>query len=455
MHILVIDDEKNIRQTLNAILSDEGHRVSVAATGEEGLQRLGENLFDLVFLDVKLPGISGIDILKQIKKGWSSTEVLMISGDSDINTAVTAVKMGAHDFMEKPLSLPKILIAVQNIAEKRKLLQKCIIGEELTSSRYQIIGQSKQIQLIREIIQRVSKTDAKVLIAGESGTGKELVAYQIHQQSARSDQPFITFNSAAIPNELVESELFGHEKGAFTGADQQKPGKIERANHGTLFLDEIGDMNLAAQSKILRVLEEGRFERVGGTRTVDIDVRILAATNRDIKALIRSGEFREDLFYRLNVVPIHLPPLRERPTDIPVLIKRYLHAYSVELAAPEKSFTAAAIRQLTDYPFPGNVRELRNFIERMYILSDKSTLDENDVHSHLGSHISPARDFLEDILTENSFSDAIRAFEKYYLTKKLEDTGWNISRLAGDICIRQPNLSRKIKSLGIDMPTKM
>ncbi len=454
MNILVVDDEKNIRQTLGAILSGEGHHVSVAASGEEGLRCLGENLFDLVFLDVKLPGISGIDILKQIKKEWGSTEVLMISGDSDINTAVTAVKMGAHDFMEKPLSLPKILIAVRNIAEKRKLLQKCIIGDEVTSSRYRIVGESKQIQDIREVIQRVSKTDAKVLITGESGTGKELVAYHIHKQSARSDQPFITFNSAAIPNELVESELFGHEKGAFTGADHQKPGKLERANHGTLFLDEIADMNLAAQAKILRVLEEGTFERVGGTRTIDIDVRILAATNRDIKALIRNGEFREDLFYRLNVVPIHLSPLRERPADIPVLIRHYLHAYSTELATPKKSFTESAIRRLTDYPFPGNIRELKNFIERMYILSDKSTLGEDDVRLHLGSHDSPARDFLEDILMKNNFSDAKRAFEKYYLTKKLEDTGWNISRIAGDIGIRQPNLSRKIKSLGIDVPSK-
>lgn len=455
MRILVVDDEKNIRQTLNAILSDEGHRVTSAETGEEGLRRLSEIPFDLVFLDVKLPKISGIEVLKQIKNEWPATEVLMISGDSDINTAVTAVKMGAHDFMEKPLSLPKILIAVQNIAEKRKLLQKCIIGDEVTSSRYQIVGQSKQIKGIREVIQRVSKTDAKVLITGESGTGKELVAYHIHKQSSRSDQPFITFNSAAIPNELVESELFGHEKGAFTGADQQKPGKLERANHGTLFLDEVGDMNLTAQSKILRVLEEGRFKRVGGTRTIDIDVRILAATNRDIETLIRGGNFREDLFYRLNVVPIQLPPLRERPTDIPVLIEYYLRVYSVELATPKKWFTESALRQLMDYPFPGNVRELKNFIERLYILSDKTELDEEDVYPNLGSQISSGRNLLDDILEKDSFNDAKKAFEKYYFTKKLEKNGWNISRLASEIGIQQPNLSRKIKSLGIDVSGKV
>ncbi|HDP68445.1 MAG TPA: sigma-54-dependent Fis family transcriptional regulator [Candidatus Marinimicrobia bacterium] len=455
MRILVVDDEKNIRQTLSAILSDEGHHITTAETGEEGLHRLGEIPFDLVFLDVKLPNISGIEVLKQIKNECPSTEVLMISGDSDINTAVTAVKMGAHDFMEKPLSLPKILIAVQNIAEKRKLLQKCIIGDEVTSSRYQIVGQSKQIKGIREVIQRVSKTDAKVLITGESGTGKELVAYHIHKQSSRSDQPFITFNSAAIPNELVESELFGHEKGAFTGAHQQKPGKLERANHGTLFLDEVGDMNLAAQSKILRVLEEGKFERVGGTRTIDIDVRILAATNRDIEALIRRGNFREDLFYRLNVVPIQLPPLRERPTDIPVLIEHYLQVYSIELATPKKCFTETALRQLMDYSFPGNVRELKNFIERMYILSDKTELDEGDVYPNLGSQIGSAQDLLDDILEKDSFKDAKKAFEKYYFTKKLEKSGWNISRLANEVGIQQPNLSRKIKSLGIDLSGKV
>lgn len=455
MRILVVDDEKNIRQTLNAILSDEGHRVTAAETGEEGLRRLSEIPFDLVFLDVKLPKISGIEVLKQIKNEWPATEVLMISGDSDINTAVTAVKMGAHDFMEKPLSLPKILIAVQNIAEKRKLLQKCIIGDEVTSSRYRIIGQSEQMKTIRTVIQRVARTDAKVLITGESGTGKELVAYHIHKQSSRSDQPFITFNSAAIPNELVESELFGHEKGAFTGADQQKPGKLERANHGTLFLDEVGDMNLAAQSKILRVLEEGRFERVGGTRTIDIDVRILAATNRDIETLIRGGNFREDLFYRLNVVPIQLPPLRERPTDIPVLIEHYLRVYSVELATPKKWFTESALRQLMDYPFPGNVRELKNFIERLYILSDKTELDEEDVYPNLGSQISSGRNLLDDILEKDSFNDAKKAFEKYYFTKKLEKNGWNISRLASEIGIQQPNLSRKIKSLGIDVSGKV
>ena len=452
MHILIIDDEKNIRQTLFGILSDEGHTVSLAETGEEGLLRLGESLIDLVFLDVKLPKMNGIDVLKQMKKDWPYIDVLMISGDSDINTAVNAVKMGAHDFMEKPLSLPKILIAVQNIIEKRKLFQKCVIDEEKIEYRYRIIGQSPQINTIREIIRRVAKTDAKVLITGESGTGKELVAYAIHKMSLRSDDPFITFNSAAIPNELVESEIFGHEKGAFTGADRQKPGKLESANHGTLFLDEIGDMNIDAQSKILRVLEEGKFERVGGTVTIDIDVRVLAATNRNVEEMIKSGLFREDLYYRLNVVPFYLPPLRERTGDIPVLLDHYLHVYSNELTITRKHFSDSAKVLLTNYHFPGNIRELKNLIERLYILSDNEEISENDVRQNLVFQKSTASNILKTILQEDSFSTARRLFETYYFTEKLKEADWNISRLANEIGVLQPNLSRKLKILGINLP---
>ncbi|MBN2601647.1 MAG: sigma-54-dependent Fis family transcriptional regulator [Candidatus Marinimicrobia bacterium] len=452
MNILIIDDEKNIRQTLSGILTDEGHTISQAETGEEGLRHLEESLIDLVFLDVKLPKMNGIDVLKQIMKEWPQIDVLMISGDSDINTAVNAVKMGAHDFMEKPLSLPKILIAVQNITEKRKLYQKCIIDDEKIDYRYRIIGQSPQINTIRDMIRRVAKTDAKVLITGESGTGKELVAYAIHKMSVRSDNPFITFNSAAIPNELVESELFGHEKGAFTGADRQKPGKLESANHGTIFLDEIGDMNIDAQSKILRVLEEGKFERVGGTRTIDIDVRVLAATNRNIVEMIKAGSFREDLYYRLNVVPFYLPPLRERTGDIPVLLDHYLHVFSNELTTARKHFSDFAKDLLKNYQFPGNIRELKNLIERLYILSDNDEIDESDVRQNLVFQNSVSSDIMKTILQENSYSDAKQSFEIYYFTEKLRASNWNISRLANEIGVLQPNLSRKLKSLGIIIP---
>jgi len=451
MHILIIDDEKNIRQVLSGILTDEGHMVSLAETGEEGLLRLGESLVDLVFLDVKLPKIGGIDVLKQIKKDWPSIDVLMISGDSDINTAVSAVKMGAHDFMEKPLSLPKVLIVVQNIAEKRRLYQKCIIVDEKIDFRYRIIGHSPQINTIREMIRRVAKTDAKVLITGESGTGKELVAYAIHKMSLRSENPFITFNSAAIPRELVESELFGHEKGAFTGADRQKPGKLESANHGTIFLDEIGDMNIDAQSKILRVLEEGKFERVGGNRTIDIDVRVLAATNRNIEEMIKNGRFREDLYYRLNVVPFYLPPLRERSGDLPVLLDHYLQTYSNELTATRKYFTEPALDILKHYHFPGNIRELKNLVERLYILSDTDKIDENDVRQNLALQRSAGQNVLKTILQKDSYGAAKRAFETYYFSEKLKQSGWNISRLANEIGVLQPNLSRKLKALGINI----
>ena len=449
MHILIIDDEKNIRQTLSGILTDEGYKVSLAEDGEAGLLKLEESLVDLVFLDVKLPGMNGLDVLKRIKNDFPSVDVLMISGNSDINTAVQAVKIGAHDFMEKPLSLPKILIAVQNISAKRKLFQKSVVGEEQIDHRYKIIGQSKQITSIRDKIRRVAKTDARVLITGESGTGKELVAYAIHKLSSRSDEPFVIFNSAAIPKELVESELFGHEKGAFTGAVRLKPGKLETANHGTIFFDEIGDMNIDAQAKILRVLEEGKFERVGGNRTIDIDVRVLAATNRNIEEMAQAGHFREDLFYRLNVVPFYLPPLRERSGDIPLLLEHYLQYYARELACPRKSFTDGAIELLQNYPFPGNIRELKNLIERLYILSDREEIDIEEVRENLGFQKSKASDIINTILNQKSYSSAREIFERYYFSEKLKSTNWNISKLAEEIGIHQPNLSRKLKTLGI------
>jgi len=332
-----------------------------------------------------------------------------------------------------------------------KLYKKCIVGDENIDFRYRIIGQSPQINNIREMIRRVAKTDAKVLIAGESGTGKELVAYAIHKMSLRSDNPFITFNSAAIPNELVESELFGHEKGAFTGAGRQKPGKLECANHGTIFLDEIGDMNIGAQSKILRVLEEGKFERVGGNRTIAINVRILAATNRNIEEMINNGSFREDLYYRLNVVPFHLPPLRERAGDTPILLEHYLQTYSNELTTARKYFSDAALKVLKNYHFPGNIRELKNLVERLYILTDKDVIDENDIRQNLDFLKSSGKNILMNIMCEDAYSDAKRAFETYYFTEKLKQADWNISRLANEIGVLQPNLSRKLKALGISI----
>jgi two-component system nitrogen regulation response regulator NtrX len=453
MQILIVDDEKNIRLALSNVLRDEGHQVLVAESGEEGLRQVAQNPVDLIFLDVKLPKMNGIEVLQKIKKDNPEIDVLMISGNSDIDTAVKAVKLGAYDFMEKPLSMPKILITVLNLVEKRRLLQKSIVGTEEHEIRYQLIGESPQINAIRQVIARVAKTDAKVLITGESGTGKELVAYAIHQLSRRSNCPFVTFNSAAIPRELVESELFGYEKGAFTGADRRKPGKLEMANGGTLFLDEIGDMNLDAQAKILRVMEQGQFERVGGNQSIKIDVRILAATNREIKVMVARGTFREDLFYRLNVVPVFLPPLREREGDIAVLIDYYLAYYSREMKIEQKIFTKDALELLCAYKYPGNIRELKNLMERLYILTEDKTIGRDDILPNLNPEALTDKS-VTDLIAEPNFNRAKAAFEKHYLIRKLKAVNWNISRAAVELGLQQSNLSRKLKSLGIEIPAR-
>ncbi|MCK4339000.1 MAG: sigma-54-dependent Fis family transcriptional regulator [Candidatus Cloacimonetes bacterium] len=449
MNILVVDDEKNIRRTLRDILQDEGYNVTASESGEEALNLLSDNFFDLIFLDVKLPGIDGIEVLKRVKKDYMGLDVIVISGHSTIKIAVQAVKMGAYDFLEKPLSLHKIVISAKNIAEKRKLFQKFQQESKNIESQYRMIGVSPEFSKILDLINKVSVTNSKVLIVGESGTGKELVAFAIHNQSARKDTPFVKFNSAAIPNELVESELFGHEKGAFTGADKQKLGKLEIAHEGTLFLDEIGDMNLNAQAKILRVIQEGKFERVGSNKTITIDVRILAATNKDLEKMIESGEFREDLFYRLNVIPINIPPLRDRKTDIPVLLNYYLDYFAAELKVHPKKFSSSALKLIQNYSFPGNIRELRNLVERLYILTSEDIISGNDVEPHIRIVFESKGENLSFLETK-SYSEAKNEFESYYLTKQLEKFNWSISTTAEKLSLQQSNLSRKIKELGIE-----
>ncbi|MCJ7802163.1 MAG: sigma-54 dependent transcriptional regulator, partial [Candidatus Marinimicrobia bacterium] len=335
MKILIVDDEINIRMTLKDILEDEGYETCVAGTGEKAIKIASKENIDMIILDVKLPGIDGIETFKNIHKDKPELDVLMISGHSDISTAVSAVKIGAYDFLEKPLSMIKILTAVRNINEKQSLQNKVSQEENAQYEKNKLIGESSQIKKVLQLIEKVAPTDAKVLIRGESGTGKELAAFAIHHNSKRNRKPFIKFNSAAIPSSLVESELFGHEKGAFTGADSQKLGKLEQANHGTLFLDEIGDMDLSAQAKILRVIQEGTFERVGGNRTINIDVRLIAATHKNLEEMTQKGTFRDDLFYRLNVVPISIPPLREREGDIETLTEFFLDYYSLEFKTPK------------------------------------------------------------------------------------------------------------------------
>lgn len=449
MRVLIIDDEKNIRISLSSILEDEGYEVLAAESGEEGLKLLTDNSIDLILLDVKLPGIDGIQVLEKILENYPDMDVIMISGHSDISIAVKAVKMGAYDFMEKPLSLPKIVVAARNIAEKQKLYHRFRQEKEDLDEQYKIIGQSQEIEKIRDLIKKVSVQDSKVLIRGESGTGKELVAYAVHANSPRNQGPFVKFNCAAIPNELVESELFGHEKGAFTGAEKRKLGKLELAHEGTLFLDEIGDMNLEAQAKVLRVIQEGKFERVGSNETINIDVRILAATNKNLEDMIEKGGFREDLFYRLNVIPVTVPPLRKRRSDIPVLLDYYRQYFGHELKTETKQLSEGAVDLLKGYDFPGNVRELKNLMERLYILTSGEIIDEDDVRPQLRSSSEDGGGHYSFLETKD-FSEVRKEFEVYYLTRQLEKYDWNISTVAEKLGMAQPNLSRKIKQLNIN-----
>lgn len=449
MKVLIVDDEKNIRRTLSNILEDEHYKVITAESGEIALNILSNEIIDLMLLDVKLPGMDGIELLKKVRKDYPNLDIIMISGHSTIKTAVQAVKIGAYDFLEKPLSLNKIIISAKNIAEKRKLYQKFQQESKKLESHYKMIGISPEFERVRTLIEKVSQTDSKVLIRGESGTGKELVAFAIHNQSARRTGPFVKFNSAAIPNELVESELFGYEKGAFTGAEKLKLGKLEMADEGTLFLDEIGDMNLNAQAKILRVIQEGKFERVGSNKTIDIDVRILAATNKNLENMIESGEFREDLFYRLNVIPIQIPPLRERISDIPILLEYYLDYYAVELKVHPIKFSSQAMRLLQGYSFPGNIRELKNLIERLYIISPEKIISEDEVAPHI-KMLSTKKNEEAGLFSLPNFTEAKKQFEIHYLKEQLDKFNWNISLTAENIGLQQSNLSRKMKDLEIE-----
>ncbi len=448
MKILIVDDEINIRMTLKDILEDEGYETFVAGTGEKAIKIASKEHIDMIILDVKLPGMDGIETFKKINKDKPDLDVLMISGHSDISTAVSAVKLGAYDFLEKPLSMIKILTTARNIKEKQSLKNQVVQEENAQYEKHKLIGDSPQIKRVLQLIEKVAPTDSKVLIRGESGTGKELVAFAIHHKSKRNRKPFIKFNSAAIPSSLVESELFGHEKGAFTGADLQKLGKLEQANNGTLFLDEIGDMDLSVQAKILRVIQEGTFERVGGNKTINIDVRLIAATHKDLEEMAQKGTFRDDLFYRLNVVPIPISSLREREGDIEILTEHFLEYYSREFKTQKKTMLPSAMENLSQYSLPGNVRELKNIIERLCILVTKDFITKDDIAPHLLLKKSSSE---LDIATIDgkSFKEVKFDFEKRFLQQQLKQYHWNISLIAKKLGIQQPNLSRKIKELGL------
>lgn len=445
--ILIVDDETNIIKTLGAIIQDEGHTVFSCKTGEDALDFVQKNEVDAIFLDVWLPDIDGIKVLERIKKSHPDTAVIMISGHASIDIAVKSTQMGASDFIEKPPSLGRLITSLKNTLEQIRLKKENIRLRKGVLQEDEMIGDSKKILDVKEIIATAAVTSARVFITGENGTGKELVAKSIHQNSKRSENSFIKVNCAAIPDELIESELFGHEKGSFTGAVNRRLGKFEMANGGTIFLDEICDMSANAQSKVLRVLQEQQFERVGGNDTITVDVRVLAATNIDVKTAIEEGKFREDLYYRLNVIPIHVPSLVERKQDIPVLIKYFLAKFSAEHGLGTKEITDSGMKFLTKYKWPGNVRELKNIIERLCIMVHKDEIDKNDISRHLGAY-----DY-EDIMTKDTstLKNAREEFEKEYIIKALRENEKNITLTARELGIERTNLHRKVKQYNINI----
>ncbi|MBI5025949.1 MAG: sigma-54-dependent Fis family transcriptional regulator [Nitrospirae bacterium] len=444
--VLVVDDEESILETLSGILEDEGYEVITASSGEEAITKVTEYAPELIILDVWMPGIDGIETLKTVKGLNNDSMVIMISGHGSIDIAVKATKLGAYDFLEKPLSLEKVLILVKRALEKQHLEKENIALRHSMIEAWEIIGESQKMTALRDEIAKAGPSQSRVLILGESGTGKELVARALHAASDRKDRPFVEVNCAAIPHELIESELFGHEKGSFTGAFERKKGKFELADEGTLFLDEIGDMAIATQSKVLRVIETQEFQRVGGAKNIKVNVRLIAATNKELSEEIKKGNFREDLFYRLNVIPISIPPLRERKEDIPLLVEHFLKAFAAQYGQRPKTISKATLDALLSYDWPGNVRELKNTIERFVIMSTphSQTIDIRYVPTIKEGRI--------DYYSYKSLKDARDAFEKDFILKRLEANNWNISKTSEDLDIERSNLHRKIKAFGIDTP---
>jgi two-component system nitrogen regulation response regulator NtrX len=471
--ILIIDDEPGIRRTLASILEDEHYMVFTAEDAIQGIEILGrESPVSLVFLDVLLPRMGGIDALERIRREWPHVEVAMISGHANVDMAVRAVKLGAFDFLEKPLSLDKVLtvcrnaLMVQKLREENRNLKKTLLPQE------ELIGVSAEIDTVRAIIKQAASSDARILISGENGTGKELAARAIHRLSGRSDRPFVEVNCAAIPDTLIESELFGHEKGAFTDAVSARKGRFELASGGTLFLDEIGDMSLTAQAKVLRAIQEQKIERIGGEKTIDVDVRVLAATNKNLELACAEGRFRQDLYFRLNVIPIRLPPLRERKADIPLLLFRFLEdlARLSPAASPGKiEFDDSAIEVLCAYEWPGNVRELKNFAERIAVMHQEGRVGGEEAAEFLrqspvigggrrlpdGQRRSSPSDRAEfapfpvETVLKKNYTEAKEFFEKHYLEFRLFQNNGNISKTAEAIGIYPSNLHAKLRKFGI------
>jgi two-component system nitrogen regulation response regulator NtrX len=447
--ILIVDDEENIRKTLREILEDESHEVITAEDGAAGLAAAVEEQPDVVLLDIQLPRKDGLAVLEEIKAQKCGCEVIMISGHGTIEAAVRAIKLGAYHFLQKPLAMIEVRQIVRHAAELKRSRDELTAFHRIETDRYAMIGKSDAVEKIRQQILKVAPTNGRVLITGESGTGKEVVAWWIHHQSQRAAGPFVKINCAAIPQNLIESELFGHERGAFTGAVAQKKGKFEMASGGTLFLDEIGDMDMNTQTKVLRVIQEGEFERVGGVKTIRVDVRIVAATHRDLPAMIEQRLFREDLYYRLNVVPILVVPLGQRSEDIGPLAEYFLDCYARENSAPPKKFTPDALALLESQRFPGNIRQLRNMVERLVIMSDTAEISGDVVRSIIETKPGEGTYLFTKPMT---LAQAKFDLEKIYVKTQLELNRWDIPKTADILGIERTNLHRKMKQLEIEKP---
>ncbi|HEX9746632.1 MAG TPA: sigma-54 dependent transcriptional regulator [bacterium] len=461
--VLVIDDEENILKTLTGILNGEGYEPVSAANGTDGISRAAESEIGCVLLDVWLPDIDGLEVLRELKRTNPQLPVIMMSGHSTITTAVDATKLGAYSFLEKPLDLERLLLELRNALKLSELQRENALLKERSEDEPVMIGNSPNLQGLRNMVGQVAPTNSRVLITGENGTGKEIVARMIYSGSQRKKKPFVKVNCAAIPSELIESELFGHVKGAFTGATEAKPGKFELADGGTIFLDEIGDMSVSAQAKVLRVLEEHEIERVGGKKPIKVDVRVIAATNQNLEERIKNGEFREDLYFRLNVIPIHVPPLREHPDDITLIADHYLARYARDNNRKPKELTPDAVGILKNYSWPGNVRELRNTMERLAILAPGEKIAAADLAGIIPGVETPyetirassevnGKFYIEGFDGEN-LRDAVAECEKELILRRLELNNGNVKRTAEALDIERSHLYKKMRSLGID-PSK-
>lgn len=456
--ILVVDDEEAILTSLSSILEDEGYQVTIEKSGAEALRVYTTDPPDLMLLDIWMPEMDGLETLRRVRELVPTAQVMVMSGHGSIETAVKAIKLGAYDYIEKPLSLENVTLRVKHALDQYRLEQENRSLRTRVQRKFDLVGQSLAMQQLRQLIETAGPTNSRVLIGGENGTGKELVARAIHEHSARAEKPFIAVNCAAIPETLIESELFGHEKGSFSGASSMKRGQFEQADGGTLFLDEIGDMSLNTQAKVLRALQEQQFTRVGGTKLMKVDVRVLAASNKDLLKEIDRGTFRDDLFYRLNVVPIIVSPLRERREDIPILVRHFMKMHAEEQGLRVKDVSPDAMEVFQQYDWPGNIRELGNLVERLMIMVPGNVIDA--AQASLALQVRPATASSQppvpaansiSVQAYDSLRDARNAFEKEYIGRKLREHHWNISRTAEDLKIERSHLHRKIKLLDVEM----